>query len=279
MRKTARVIWIYSKDIRVIDAKLSVYKKYENEIKGNRSFFLLHHAFEEHDEIFKLSGVLKFESLREILSSFATDIDISSKSLRAILHNAAEKTWNKETIRKACQETKLKCGTCESESYVCDYYYEVKEFKQSLLKDSLEGLVTLFGSNICDGLVDYLQKETKRKLDISSAVRSVMRDVVNPIFSKYLLGLGDIFLAAFQFLAKWFISKDVNSIEWRNEVADEIHTEVRGKLKDIIEKVFDEIQKIPTQTMRDLQMALRQIDIYKKRIGLPDLEARKYTIV
>ena len=59
------MFWINSKSVRVIEAKLLVYRKHEEIIKSRN--ILIHHAFENLDEIRRTIIVHKLSSLNDII--------------------------------------------------------------------------------------------------------------------------------------------------------------------------------------------------------------------
>nr|XP_022309380.1 uncharacterized protein LOC111115090 isoform X2 [Crassostrea virginica] len=148
---TVKVIRIYSRSVRVIDAKLCVYNEYKHMITET---VLLHHDFEGYEEIAKLSGVQKLQSLINILL-FVKD-NILQDSLKNIVEEAAGEVFTLETITDLCYAVCLQdgddyIGTTNSRSYCCRSIFTVKRIKRTLVQHTLEAIAKLL-VNINDKL-------------------------------------------------------------------------------------------------------------------------------
>lgn len=109
---TTRVIWIESTSLHTIDAKLEVYKEYENYLTSTD--ILLHHKFEDSNEICKRSALQRLNFLSKVV--IAIKDGISSDYLLAVLHNVTEQEFSLENLKAVCNKINLK-DVYESHSY------------------------------------------------------------------------------------------------------------------------------------------------------------------
>lgn len=291
--KAARVIWIHSKGVRVINAKLSVLEKFQTLMNDVEGKILIHHHFEEDDEIFKFCGVYILDSLGEIISSIIRDISL--EGLQTILQGVAEKTWTRENIRKFSWEAYTGyLKPCGSASNWCRFHSDLVAHKKLLLKDIFDKVLRLLVSCTCQEVSNILERRLgmilkeffpKLNLDISSEVCLKKRDV-NSITSReftfwdiaILSLLRDIKDATVTF----FWPPDINSYDWRNEVADEFYAALHTNKSSILSECLDDldraIQDKLKQIRRDLQTVEEHIEKFKGRINFPYQHNCKYTI-
>lgn len=109
---------MYSKSVRVIDAKLSVYNKYQHELESKN--ILLHHDYEEEDEIIKRSRIQK-------LASSIKDVLLIGQ------HIPTEKMESTFKI-----QSKMNCRMKESEIYVTKSV-KIPGLKQKMLSSCFGG--------------------------------------------------------------------------------------------------------------------------------------------
>lgn len=113
----------------MVDAKLRVFQKYEREL--GRENILLHHDFEENkDEILKLSGRQKLDSLYEMTKSQIEKVP--DQSLHQILQNAAHRALTQDKIRQLCESVDLHykgdhVGKAGHSAYTCHSKFTVDE--------------------------------------------------------------------------------------------------------------------------------------------------------
>ena len=121
-----RVIWIQSKSVCVIEAKLEVYKHYEESLSVSTIF--IHHALEDHDEIFKRVWNQKLGCLyKEVLAAHHY---IPFDLLETILINAGDEILSMESIKNICfevciQKRDQRVGTVNDQSYKCFFKINV----------------------------------------------------------------------------------------------------------------------------------------------------------
>lgn len=248
---------IHSKSIHVIEAKLRVYKEYES--YSNWRNIILHHAFEEMEDVCLCSGRQKLECLQETV--IALKNGLCETSLKLILENSADETFSKSSIERLCQEVNLyyqgkHLGNVHSSEFKCRLPFTVKEIKSDLVKKTLGEVARSFGSRVSvhlskqigSGIIEMLDKEFR---DIYY-LRSVKLDQIGEFDT--------LIFSTITFVATLIWSVDVNSPEWRKKVALEIH-EVLGKERRFIcAAILPVLKRICSPVKIDIEKVLKEID-------------------
>ena len=287
------MIWIHSKGVRVIDAKLRVFEKFQASMNALEDKILIHHPFEEDDEIFKFCGVYILDSLDEIISSMKSNISI--EGLHTILQGVAEKTWTRENIRKfSCEAYTGHLKPCGSAKNRCWIHKGLVAHKKLLLKDIFDKVLRLLVTCTCHEVSNILERRLgmilkkvfpKLNLDISSEVCLEKIDV-NSITSREYTFWDFPILSLLRDIkdnaATLFWGTDINSYEWRYEIADELYAALCTNKSSILSECLDDldraIQDKLKQIRRDLQTVEEHIGKIKGRINFPYQHNCKFTI-
>ena len=80
-----------------------VYKEYEDFLTSNP--ILIHHAFEDNEDLCKKIGIQKLETLNKIIMSLDDCIPVSN--LREIVDGAATTSLSENNIRQLCYNVSL----------------------------------------------------------------------------------------------------------------------------------------------------------------------------
>lgn len=290
------MIWIHSKGVRVIDAKLRVFEKFQALMNDFEDKILIHHSFEEDDKIFKFCGVYILDLLGEMISSIKRNIFL--EGLHTILQGVAEKTWTRENIRKFSLEAStdhLKpcdratgatwCGRrslAQQKELLLGYIF--KEVLKLLISCTCQEV-----SNILERRLGMMLKEfvPKFNLDIYSEVCLKQRDVNSIASKKYSFWESTIFSLLKDILDTlislvWDTNININSFDWRSEVADEFYAKIHQNKSSILSECLDDlesaIQDKLKQIRRDLQTVEEYINKLKGRINFPHQRNCKFNI-
>lgn len=274
---TVKLIWIYSKSVRVIDAKLCVFKEYEPMITEN---VLLYHEYEGFEEIAKLSGKQKMHSLIEVLTCIKATV--LSDSLQAIIEGAADKAFSLEGIENLCYEVCLQdgysyIGTVGSPSYCCRSFFTVNRIKGELVRETYEKLSKLLGSEIYKGILECIEFQVGRSLEnefpdlkLDTQLQNVF--TIAALFDTCL----HAHIRAISMVQSLFSPVDINDVVWRGNVAKEIHNTVRRHINTILRSVLPKIMDICTRTISDLDKVLKQLEPYKEGMTKLSQQECKY---
>ena len=263
----------------MIEAKLKVFKEIEPYLSSRN--ILIHHDFEECDEICKTSGAQKLLSVHETVTSLKNSIP-NDISLENILKTAADKILSRRYIRDVCNGVDLWCGnqrvgTVHSETYFCYLDGTVRIIKKNLVKDTVEKISEDLGSEICKEILEHIKAKVQVSIadDLYKAQINILEDVyvtLKPViiatvnFNLTTPLLGIIYALIVHFI--WYV--DINSNSWRREVADEIFDKVSERRRTIIDNILPIVKNSCKVSTGDLGKLGRQLSDWKQGILLTD---------
>lgn len=280
-----RIILIHSRSLPSIQAKLVVYKTYQSKIKSENIY--LHHDYDDYDEISKMSAKQK-------LLLFRRTVDVLSESIPRqeipnIIEQAAIRALTSQNIRQLCFDAFIKddgknVGTVAHEPYRCYSMLTVRRLKENLADETLQKIGESLGSEICIGILEYIQTKVKAKLrsdlislrfELSPKIYASFTLLVSSVFLLIFNPLLGLLLAAGTFFATLWWSVDVNSTEWRKQVADEIYDKVIEKRRTILEKIQPEIESLCQKASTDLNRVSKNIRVLEEGIKIIPLDQCK----
>ena len=167
---TTRVIWICSKAVRIVEAKLRVFKKYKHLIATQH--VLLHHESETHYDIFKSSGMHT-----DIIKAFAA---LTDEVFETILRISASKAWSWEIIEELSYKVDLwndnnHVGNVNSAEYRCRSAKTVNKMRDMLMKDTWEASMKCLISQIGSEIHQYI--ESLLKISIDDTITEQLLDI------------------------------------------------------------------------------------------------------
>ena len=244
---------MYSESVNVIDAKWKVFKEYEQLLE--REQIILQHEFEEYDETCKTIGVRLLQNVQSMIVMLKDAIP-DDFELEMILERAVERALSCEKIRELCYEVDLwdnnnHIGTTSSSPYVCFSHISVQRIKLKLVEQTMETIIRTMLLEICR------QTNAKYKESIDAEVYHLLTFDSDELFGNLVIHpciIVNVLISQYQVLLQivtFFISSvDVNSIIWRQRVADEIFQCACGIKENIIRKLSS-IFKIRCETTKD----------------------------
>lgn len=244
----------------MIEAKLKVFKEYEPYLSSGN--ILIHHDFEECDEICKTSGAQKLLSVHETVTSLKNSIP-NDISLENIVKMATDKILSRRYIRDICNEVDLthdnkRVGTVHSASYFCYYVDTVGSIKEDLVKETVEKISEDLGSEICKEILEHHKAKVKVSIagDLNKVQINSLDDLINIVTTTFyyiifpllgiLFALIDIFVICTMYV-------DINSESWREKVADEIFVKVSERRITIINNISPLVKTSCKETTGDLE--------------------------
>lgn len=200
---------IHSKSLRVIEAKLRVYREYKTLIDSGKIF--LQHVYDDFEEISKLSAHRKITWLCSVLQTLRNNLDC----LNTILERDMERILTEENILTPSQEAFV----------LSDFFYfpeihklgENKELILSTLKRTLEVLGSTIYSEISKHFESQI-KMTKREFELR-----INRVLIHIFISNLSLSESK--------------NMNVNSEEMRENVARDISRKKSDILKDVLSAI------------------------------------------
>lgn len=275
-----RIILIKSDSLPIVEAKLEVYKVFKSHIDSKN--ILLHHEFEEYNEIAKLSFHRKMSLFCEKIQDLSSSIPIVN--LTTIINEAEDRALTMANIKQLCYEANIKhdgkdVGTVNDRSYVCYSIFTVRKLKTYLVEETLQKIGESLGSEIC---IEILREiESKVKSELKKDLIHLEVELKKELFASFSV---IVMMAISFFISSWLgllvavgtifvtlvMSVDVNSPEWRSKVADEIHRKVTEHRSAILRKVLPDIEKQCRQTSNDLETVANSLLALQRDIQLID---------
>lgn len=201
---------IHSKSLRVIEAKLRVYREYKTVIDSGK--ILLHHVYDDFEEISKLSAHSKMTWLCSVVKTLRNNLDY----LNTIIKKDMDRVLTEENILTPSQK-----------AFVLRVFFYLPEFStlgenKELILSTLERTLEVLGSAIYSEISKHF--ESQIKMENPPALIHRIHRVLLHIFISNL---------------SWSESKNmnVNSEEMRENVAREISRKKNDILKDILSAI------------------------------------------
>lgn len=282
-----KVIWIDSKSINVVDAKLTVFNEYESDLKKETIY--IHHSLESADNVFEFSAYMQVKSLGTVVKSIAESVPIDS--IEEILQTASHNVLSRNTIRQLCYDIFLQdkgefVGTTHNTSYSCRSLFTVRRLKEQLVEKTLNKTAETLGSEICRGILKHIESKIQSKLEhhfsdlelnISDELYATITVVVVAVVVSYFFPLLGIIIAVGTFVVTFVWSVDVNSRDWRRKVADEIYDTIDKNKSNIFRKIRPQVEEMCRQAVIELTDVSKTIHFAKCRIGHTEQITCKYS--
>lgn len=162
---SARIILITSKHVYAVDAKLAVYKKYKEEIDAHQPI-LLHHEYEEFDEVAKLNAFKR-------LSSYCGFIESVRTFFEKDLVDWIEGTITQDTIAKCIQQSKEETdGSLKIE----------RDWKKSVYQE-IRRIISETEEPDCIGVLDEIKKRSNKTVEDLNSISNQLSEFLTRIGS------------------------------------------------------------------------------------------------
>nr|XP_022308693.1 uncharacterized protein LOC111114603 isoform X3 [Crassostrea virginica] len=272
LTNTTRVIWIESTSLHTIDAKLEVYKDYENYLTSTE--ILLHHKFEDSNEIYKRSALQRLNFLSNVVIAIK-DV-VSSDYLLTVLHNVTEQEFSLEKLKAICNKINLK-DVYESLSYSLEM-----QSLETLLNPFLREVAKSYETKLLEDISTYTEHEFETNLkktfaDVklhtsADAFQELVNDV-NDVISQFLL---DSVLSVKEDHPFVYSQRDhLNAKVWRDQVAIFLHEIVYTKKTAIITEIFKRINGVCNEAQDGMRRISTLIDDFISQIAISDQQTMR----
>lgn len=205
-----KVILIHSKSVRVIEAKLKVYREYESVIDSSNIF--LQHVYDDFEKVSKLSVHNKLTWLCGVVKTLRKNLNY----LNSILKNDTESVLTEDYLLELCQR----------ESFLSDniFLFENKTLEETekFILRTLQSIIEKLGLTIFEISMDVkLQMKKTNLLQLEFKIRKILIQIFASNVSLKKKKIGNLY-----------------STEMRKNVAREIS----GKKSNILKGIFTAIE-------------------------------------
>lgn len=280
-KNLVRVIWIYSKSVNVVDAKLTVFMNYESYLREHNIY--IHHALEDADNVILFFAYKQVNSLLRVIESISDGFPFMN--MDTILQEASEKTLSRYSIRQVCYniflwDKNVDVGRVDNASYNCRLVFTVRRLKEQLVEKTLNETAKAFRSEICRGVLKHIESNILTNLDENfSDLRLKISDelfatitsvVVFAVIFGFINPLLGIIVAVGYVVVTFIWSVNVNSTDWREAIADEIYETIVKNKTDIFHKIKGQVEKVCGHAQRELYEVSDTVADFKRHLGQLD---------
>ena len=260
LASTTRVIWICSKAVRIVDAKLRVFKKYKHLIATQH--VLLHHESETHYDIFNSSGMHILSCANNIIKAFAA---LTDEVIETILRKSASKAWSWEIIEELSYKADLRndnnhVGNVNSAEYRCRSAKTVNKMRDMLMKDTWKASMKCLISQIGPEIHQYIESLLKISIDdtITEQLLDIFiyeEDIMNTLFDFLIYFISSVW----KYIVTFIWTVDVNSKTWRIQVSQDLYETIDSKRESLIRILVTRTQKAYKSLPDDLNQVSERI--------------------
>lgn len=248
----------------------------------------LQHIYEDFDEIAKLSAYKKISFyinfVRGMIYSFFT------YNLKRVINKSMDRVLTRANIRRVCFEVVVRydnnyVGTVENSAYNCRYSGTVTRIKKILTEEILCDTARKLGSEICKGILMRIESVVqttlsaelgKIKSDMSSIFFAEIDAIISETVVKILRKKYGVIISETPFFITIFRPVDVNSEEWRSQVADEVYFNILEKGDFLRDYILDNLKNLCRKTRKDFEFITSELEEFQKRVIPEDQKQCKY---
>ena len=276
----------------MIEAKLQVFREYETIARFEDIF--LHHDFEDPDEICNHS---KGHQLRYISKYIlAIKDNVPENSLKTFLQKATEEELSLRNITEICCQVDLydddfHIGTAESPSYRCFSYFKVLRLRNALIEGTVNKILKSLEIDLQKEILNLIELKSKQNINTTFPgleircliethpdIEICIKDLVQLILHQLIMisPMIDNLFSLFRVTIATFVwTVDVNSRQWRSELAIEIHECLSKRNRLIVDQFLPTFREMCNQTRNNLWTISNSIDEYINKLELVDQKACK----
>lgn len=267
-----RVIWIHSKSVNVVDAKLIVFMNYESYLKKETIF--LQHTFDNAENVIRFGAYQQVKTLEKMIDAFSESVP--SHSFEILLKEAIDKVFSRESIRELSYDTFLwekgvAVGTVAYASYCCHSMFTVRQIQEQLVDLTLKEAAKTLGLEICRWILKQIESKASTKLGencshlkfVDDYMATITLAIVDDVFSPFL----GIIISVGTLNTTSACPVDVNSRDWRKKVADEIYDTIYKYKTDILIQAGLQVKLMCLQTVQELIVVSKTIVDFQRNIG------------
>lgn len=267
-----KVILIGGDSSDVTETKRTVKKKYEKFFQFQTIH--LHHENEHYAEVARLIAHKKIAPFLQYVMSVRNSIPLNR--IEDIVRNAVERALSKDSITRLCFEAVINesGGDISSGPYVCRSIYTVKRLKKELVQKTLESVSKYLGEDICKEMQRHIVSDLESKFNIDvnpfikflkmsalillQSVLTMIAAIMNP-FAGMIVGIVSA-------VGTVIITVNVNSEDWRRDVASEIYENINKNKQNLIRDVTLNIKERCRITIYQLEDIVKQLETFQRGI-------------
>lgn len=248
----------------------------------------MQHIYEDFDEITKLSAYKKISFyrgfVREMIDTFST------YNLSMVIIESMNRVLTKANIRRVCFEVVVRydhyyVGTVENNAYNCRYSGTVTRIKEILTEATLRDTARKLGSDICKGILMHIESGVQTTLstefgnmksDMSNFIFREIEAIISATVVRILRTIYGVIISVTTFFITIFRPVDVNSEEWRSQVADEVYFNISKKGDFLRDFIRDNLTNLCAKTREDFEFITSELEKFQKRVIPEDQKQCKY---
>ena len=156
----------------------------------------------------------------------------------------------------------IEVGSEDHEPYFCNNEISIDLFRQNLELEAIRKICTAFG-------FDFYLRNNERGLITEPGLPF---DIYGRILFQAVLA--NLLIDTDRIHAKVTMPVDVNSRDWRQEVAKALYTSIKGNIC----KIEERFRELCIETHNDLKRVCTQLELYKNRCHQNSIKECKYRI-
>lgn len=174
------------------------------------------------------------------------------------------------------------------EPYLCYSIFTVRRLKRTLVENTLSKIIDLLEREICRGIIQHIENVVQKTLEeefsritfrMSDEIYTQIRGTIAGIIFAIFEGITDIIIAIGFFVITIIKPVDINSVEWRQQVADEISEKILEDTYTLMQNITGTIRKIYCKTVDHLQNIEHTLERFRTRLQMTDQRKCKYIIL
>lgn len=250
---------------------------YEYYLKEQTSY--IHHALENAEYVI---NVLEYQQVNSLGGAIEPIPENFSISIEPIMQDATDKILSRESIRQMCYDIflwdkNIAIGTTEDASYSCRSIFTVRRLKEHLEERTLHEIAKTFRSEICRGILKHFECSSPTNLEqnfsdlkikisdeLFEKISSVVVFIVVVAFNNPLLG---IIVAVTTLVGTFIRSINVNSTNWRAQIADGIYDIIVKNKTNILSNIEGQVKNMCWPALQELNEVSDSVTGFKRRLG------------
>lgn len=248
----------------------------------------MQHIYEDFDEIAKLSAHKKISFYRNFVGKMINTF--STYNLGIVIIESMSSVLTKANIRRVCFEVVVRydhnyVGTVENNAYNCRYSGTVTRIKEILTEATLRDTARKLGSEICKGISMHIESVVQSTLskefgnmksDMSDFIVREIDAIISATVVRIFRTIYGVIISVTTFFITIFRPVDVNSEEWRSQVADEVYFNIWKKGDFLRDSILDNLTNLCAKTREDFEFITSELEKFQKRVIPEDQKQCKY---
>ena len=272
LEKATRVIWINAKSVGVIEAKLRVYRIYKKYLRSTD--ILLHHSYEDIDDILKSSARQRLLHLYRSVASIKENILL--ESIETIIKDTTQESLSEENILKTCCAIKLQddndnCRKNVTSAFVLPSKEDLSVIVRRLIETTLNATAKTYDLNISENIFNFVKSTIQQYSTSDCMDEKTLPTILTD--SGMLVSLAD---ALNRRLSPDFLTVNIKSPSFKPSVAYEIYKFVSKEKELLMQEHLQRIKKKFQHAARELESLLHKIDDLKIQITIPNPKTCKF---